>query len=869
MKYIFQSPLTEDLLHNWKTSSLDIKVGFFFHFRGTAMQKSFEGVLRSLVIQVLQPHHTAFQKQHQKTWESFERLSQKCRTLKEQRVSVKYKLGVIMARKELISSERDLEEQLQRAMEDGGSEAKKKQTVRDIRQQLSQVRREKGDIRKWSTDLEEKEPELQLQVNRLQADIAVVSQSISSLAKKARPFRTQPETRFLRSIVAEFRNDSNPQIVRIERILSQLLDQNMVEIDLVLFFDALDEFDGHLDKMSGFLESLVERSTTSATRVKVCFSSRPWKSLNDHFAKYPGFRLQDHTKADIEQYATGSLTRLGVINFSEAVKIISSIIARANGVFLWVRLAMKELFDTVTESPRAELADRLGQKLLELPTDLFEFYKHIIERISETNRRYTFALLELLARHAGPPATATDIWGAVLTSSCATFQESLDALQSQSATTSNRNQQVTNDISAWGGGLVEIGARNHLQLMHQTVLEFTMDLLFKRIVVGDVAAILNENGHSFYFKYWLATTGLGRHQTANNTELWAIAANPRPSYVEELKERKLAAYHAEKSESTTGISQLDFINSVPIPDLQRLFQTATTPIYESNAVFLTFASSYGLTLCIRDWIARNPGELRRISLQRGQPPLLTCLAFEPVGGVFHEGLLTTARLLLENGYSIAKETQFFPHVLEKVYNAEAEAFMNESDAQAAIVPAIHKLAALVLDHCQDPNIFSTMSSLDISILLHMAPPGLAAELIRRTANVNRPDSMARTPLDWALTPPRWCLHWSLARRYEMCCLLVNAGGLMSPSTPAKAWTDALAEFDNAGYDTQILWSKDPSQRHNFKTPLRATCPPPTCTQPPAASAPFIVLSRDDLQAQNSKQRHRSPRSFFLDLLKKT
>lgn len=830
------------------------------------MQKSFEGVLRSLIVQVLQPHRIAFQKQYEGAWNTFQHLKKEHLALERQRDSVQYRLNAIIERNGLISSEKDLEEQLQRATDNSEDESKRVQIVRDLEKQLSLLRRQMKKASKRNPGLGKRESDLQLKLNQLGAKMAIISQSISSLAKEARPFQTQPETTLLRTIVAEFHDDSNPQIISLERILSLLLDQDIKQIDLVLFFDALDEFDGHLDKLSGFLKSLVERSATSATRVKVCFSSRPWKSLNDHFAKYPGFRLQDYTKADIEQYATGSLALSEKVNSSERdeiTKIIPSVTTRANGVFLWARLAMKELFDTIAESPEAELCNRLQQKLLELPTDLFEFYKLVIERISETNRRYTFALLELLTRHAGPPATATDTWCAVLISGCTTFQESLDAFQSQNiSVASDWNRRVTNDISAWGGGLVEIKAHNHLQLMHQTVLEFTMDLLFKRIVVGDVAAILNENGHSFYFKYWVFKSGLREHEAATNAKLGIAAVKSHQLDEEGSKERKLAAHHAEKSESTTGISQLDFINSVPTPGLRRLFQTAT-PIYESNAVLLNFASSYGLTLCIRDWIARNPGELQRISLQGEQPPLLDSLFFNSARGDLHEGHITTARLILENGYSMDKDAQFFPGLLEKIWEADARRVVN--DTPAAIVPAMLKLATLVLDHGQDPNIIITIVSrkgLEQCTPLHVAPPALVAQLIRHKANVNSLGSGQKTPLDWILEPPGWYPYWSLhssqtsdlyphwsfllsqARRYEMCCLLVNAGGLMSPSTPAEAWTATLAEFDKEGYDTKILWSKDPSQ-HPDKIVLPVT-------RPPLPSA----------------QRHRSPRSFLLDLFKK-
>ncbi|UKZ68215.1 uncharacterized protein TrAtP1_009250 [Trichoderma atroviride] len=461
MKHVFQSQSTKDLSHKWETSSIDIKAGFFFHYRGTAIQKSLEGVLRSLIIHILKPHRIAFQKKYQGTWEIFQSFIQRYRTLEGQRASFEYELDAIVEEKVLMGSERDLKEKLQRAMNNSKSEANE-QMVGDIKQQLSLLHRRMEEVSKRSLDFREREPELQQKLKQVRADIAAVSRSISSLAEKARPYQTQPETRFLRSLVNELQNDSNSQVDKLEQILRLLLDQDIMNINLVLFFDALDEFDGHIENISDFLTNLLERSTTSKTQIKVCFSSRPQESLNDHFTKYPGFRLQDYTTEDIEQYAKISLARSEIMNFSqreEFMKIIPSIIARANGVFLWVRLAMKELFDTAGGSPEAELFGRLKKKLQELPDDLLKFYKHIIERISGANRRYTFALLELLARHAGLSVSVTDIWGAVLTSGCTTFEESLEVLQKISgntgqkiATDSDRDQRAISDISAWAGG---------------------------------------------------------------------------------------------------------------------------------------------------------------------------------------------------------------------------------------------------------------------------------------------------------------------------------------------------------------------------------------------------------------------------------
>jgi hypothetical protein len=43
MKYIVRSKQTWELLHDWRKSSYEVNAAYFFHYRGTAIQKSFEG----------------------------------------------------------------------------------------------------------------------------------------------------------------------------------------------------------------------------------------------------------------------------------------------------------------------------------------------------------------------------------------------------------------------------------------------------------------------------------------------------------------------------------------------------------------------------------------------------------------------------------------------------------------------------------------------------------------------------------------------------------------------------------------------------------------------------------------------------------
>ncbi|KAI1475154.1 hypothetical protein F4774DRAFT_303114 [Daldinia eschscholtzii] len=53
MKFICRDRRTTDLLSDWRGESSYISVSFFFHYRGTSVQKSFEGLLRNVLHQII------------------------------------------------------------------------------------------------------------------------------------------------------------------------------------------------------------------------------------------------------------------------------------------------------------------------------------------------------------------------------------------------------------------------------------------------------------------------------------------------------------------------------------------------------------------------------------------------------------------------------------------------------------------------------------------------------------------------------------------------------------------------------------------------------------------------------------------------
>lgn len=813
MKYIFNSKETWELLHNWKAGSLELTAAFFFHYRGTAIQKSFEGVLRSLITQILNPHRIAYRKQHLPTWKEFQSLKQQERRITSESDA---------CRKKLPNLEKQIHANRQQLKRADGPE-KDLHLAQQLKDYLV------GELRL----LESEEQHMRSKLVDLDHSLLETRKSMAELVVDFRPHSTSPVTKLLAAIVADF-HENDGQILKLERLLRRLLGQEVTKTDLVLFFDALDEFDGNLDLISRFLKDLVCLQAGSMTRVKVLFSSRPWKQLKEHFAEYPGFTLQDHTKSDIEAYAAGRTTGSGV-SCPSLIQLLPSVISRADGVFLWVRLALDVLIQHVSTHPESHIpGEILEQKLRALPDDLFKFYELIIERISKSNRRKTYALLELLIRHNGPPITSLQIRDAVLVSECSTYGEArwvLDTAMPHPPMTLGHLDQANNDVYTWGGGLVEIKRDSRdknvyrPQLMHQTVLEFTMGLSFKNIVLGDLNSIITENGHSFHLKYWSTTTWWSQYNKLTAVSMvqnW-LQHKPQPLKARHLhasfpeKDREALEhllYHAEQSELTTGRNHFDFLCSMPIPPTRGNAIPPTgvnvgLPNDEREFIFLIV--SCGLSLCLQEWIARRPArELGRLlnagaHLTSTDFPLLSSLVFAPPWGVFHDRYLTTIRLLLENGYTPEKEQRFFSWLMTETWYGKLEGSPELiSDA------SLHKLIRWALEFGARPSESISLNN-DFSNLkfhvrsIHIAPPPVAADLLRYGADPNEVDHDNCTALDWVVRLPdkikRKPRDWDLKRRYDTCILLLRAGGV---SNHPRGLSALLEEFKQEGYDTEFI-----------------------------------------------------------------
>ena len=157
-----------------------------------------------------------------------------------------------------------------------------------------------------------------------------------------------------------------------------------------LFVDGLDECAGEHALLIATLMELLKYSN-----VKICVSSRPWNVFRNAFEHLDAkIYIHDLTRGDINAYVNGMLGSL-LQDDVFAAEVISGIVEKAQGVFLWVFLVVRSLREGFEEG---DSVHDMRQRLDELPADLEEYFKHILDRISRNYRQNTLKALNLAAR---------------------------------------------------------------------------------------------------------------------------------------------------------------------------------------------------------------------------------------------------------------------------------------------------------------------------------------------------------------------------------------------------------------------------------------------------------------------------------------
>jgi hypothetical protein len=554
----------------------------------------------------------------------------------------------------------------------------------------------------------------------------------------------------------------------LQRALSAIISQQEQNIEVLLCLDALDEYSGPPEMIADFVQSLVQPAQDSRTVVKVLFSSRPWDAFVSNFNQEPGFKIHEQTKIDMRIFV---LDKLGIIHAlaelsnsaeaslnSTAEDIVSEIVDRAEGVFLWVRLVIESLLDAGPNATNLQLKERLQL----LPDGLEKLYERTIERIPQSYRLEAFIVLELVNR-ARENLTVLNVIGAASCALGKTLDECVEILKQKLLTMDD--MQAALQLKNLCGGLIETYRTKdectRVQFMHQTVKDFVSRPGFERHMLGHSHAPLYENGFSFQMKYTLAmeSPGLFRYTTLYDTSIVHLI---------------FAARHAEE---TTGNDQEKFLDSMGDEYFQSQFFRHENGSYSENrpSSALSFAVLANLLL----YTKKKLGTAKMVN------ELQKSLLHVAVDSIFFSDSPSSAasmiELLLENGADInhefAGETPF-----EYLFSAQDEV------PHKPIWGYTYEVFKVFLERGQDANIDLNFNKRYdgrnyVCKPLHATHGQAVQLLLQHGAHVNALDGGGLTALDRLIRRRYSSIH--NPEDLATASILLEHGGCITHSTKTR------------------------------------------------------------------------------------
>ncbi|KAK4162901.1 hypothetical protein QBC43DRAFT_71375 [Cladorrhinum sp. PSN259] len=146
-----------------------------------------------------------------------------------------------------------------------------------------------------------------------------------------------------------------------------------------IFLDGLDEIDPSLHEGQTRLIQLVQNLGQQISSLKICVASRPEPMLEKAFGTSPMIRIHELTQLDIWTFTSGVYRERfrSEITATDA-GLIAEVCRTAEGVFLWVALALRTLQHGLENGD--DFTD-LEKRLKALPADLELLYKAMWDRL--------------------------------------------------------------------------------------------------------------------------------------------------------------------------------------------------------------------------------------------------------------------------------------------------------------------------------------------------------------------------------------------------------------------------------------------------------------------------------------------------------
>lgn len=150
-------------------------------------------------------------------------------------------------------------------------------------------------------------------------------------------------------------------------------------LGIFMLVDGLDEFSGDMMQLLDFLLSLRKYNN-----LKLCLASRPEALIREMLGMLPSIHMSEHNEVGIQQYLSLTIERFQPrLNVLKSLNIRHVIVERAQGVFLWVYLAVEEILQACLQGATAP---EVKKKLAFLPSELEGLYQRILDRIPDDRR---------------------------------------------------------------------------------------------------------------------------------------------------------------------------------------------------------------------------------------------------------------------------------------------------------------------------------------------------------------------------------------------------------------------------------------------------------------------------------------------------
>ena len=285
-------------------------------------------------------------------------------------------------------------------------------------------------------------------------------------------------------------------------------------LNLCLFIDALDEHDGNHKELISTLIALTEFKENPMFKIRLCVAGRPENVFKDAFRDYPSFAIHDYTETDIRLYAEDRIHQENNSILTNEGKrglqlLVTELVVKARGVFLWVRLVVDEIIEELTDGKTLE---ELQQLLSEIPEELEDLYTRAIRRVRRgsasaiARNRFEVYVMFQIALFAQEPFTLFNMLAAAR---WLTIRRPVDGDVGRLS-----YEQMENRLNFISSGLLEAtntarairptAAFMTVQFIHQTVKEFMLTENGRRLIGENVGNNPAESGNILIFRYIVA-----------------------------------------------------------------------------------------------------------------------------------------------------------------------------------------------------------------------------------------------------------------------------------------------------------------------------------------------------------------------------